>query len=420
MKKIAFLLLISFLFFSCEKPTDPVSEPEPEPPQKEISFAYRVDSVSMEGKSDGKIYITSVSNGIAPYQYKLEKGNYQNEDHFDNLTSGSYCISVKDNTGRIASDDVAVGIKKPVSPVNPALTFTLSTTDAIYGLPTGSITVSITSDPASPYTYSIEGPINSTSGSIYNFSYAFNNLPAGEYKITATDNYQQVIVQNITINQPALPLPVYSPASISVPLTLYQSPYLNAFSGRNRFSVAFRYTTSGNEVNYNSNKPTSDGFGNNPSLNEATLLSISNSNTAGGSNPLSSTGVFEIRLIKNNAIYCKRFVKNPTGTPTLEGDQIWNFDPNIWKGAYVVITYDGTDLKFYLNGVLMGTDKNRNNINGTITSAVEISNDLNIYIGTGDSYFPTADNTYNGSITDFKIYEEALTSTDVAGLFSVK
>lgn len=80
--------------------------------------------------------------------------------------------------------------------------------------------------------------------------------------------------------------------------------------------------------------------------------------------------------------------------------------PNTWY--HVVGTYDGTQLRLYLNGVLEDT----NNVSGTITAS---SGDLNIG---RDPANPGVDYRFwNGLIDETQIYNRALTASEVAAIY---
>lgn len=72
---------------------------------------------------------------------------------------------------------------------------------------------------------------------------------------------------------------------------------------------------------------------------------------------------------------------------------------------HLVYTYDGVNVKMYKNGVLMGTSP------------------FNLFTAYDDNYFYLASiwgatNTFNGSVDDLKIYNYALTPTEVSSLFT--
>ena len=410
MKKIAFLLLVSFLLFSCEKPEDLTKDPKAPEIVMPVAFTLAVTNVSVYDGANGKITV-SVSSGIPPLQYKIGSNDYQAADYFDNLKAGSYTVTVKDSKNTTSSKTAT--ITQPKAPI-PALLFIIVPTNVeVYGFKTGSISVSVSSG-VPPYTYTMGNIINSTG--------SFTELYAGEYNITVTDNKQQTLTKSVIITQPSQPIIsqpsqpsqpsqtdnrlVYSGVTVSSGSELSQC--LNTFAGRNNFSVAFRYTTTSDEVNFNSNKPGPSGFSNGKLI-QATLFAITNY----PADPSPTTGSLELNLISTGgepsytpSIYCKRF-SYVFGQGSYSESNIGRVnydDSNIWKGAYVVLTYDGTNMKLYLNGVLKGAAASSVSINAS-----------KIYFGTSGKPGWIYDD-YNGTFSNVKIYNEALTASDVAGL----
>jgi hypothetical protein len=56
----------------------------------------------------------SVANGAAPFQYKMNNGNFQNSNFFDNLIGGTYTLYVQDASNCI--DSVSINIDQPAAP----------------------------------------------------------------------------------------------------------------------------------------------------------------------------------------------------------------------------------------------------------------------------------------------------------------
>ncbi len=56
---------------------------------------------------DGKI-VASAKDGIPPYLFSLNNGNFETSAHFTNLSQGNYKIAVKDSNNCIVSSDAAV------------------------------------------------------------------------------------------------------------------------------------------------------------------------------------------------------------------------------------------------------------------------------------------------------------------------
>jgi hypothetical protein len=122
------------------------------------------------GQSNGSIKVTSPKGSA--YQFSINNGTFQTDSIFNNLTIGTYTVSVKDNNNCTASTtvtlvDVCAGVTTTVN---------TSKVDAITGQSNGSITV--TAPLGSGVTYSL-------GSGAYQSSQNFNNLSAGTYTINA-------------------------------------------------------------------------------------------------------------------------------------------------------------------------------------------------------------------------------------------
>ena len=136
--------------------------------------------ISCTGGNTGQIDITSVTGGVAPYQYSIlagGTGTYRPTSLFIDLASGAYNVKVKDANG-CESDIIPVTIKAAIildvvvggtSPVKPCA-----------GGTSGSITLDIKSG-TPPYQYNIGKGNTSLTGS------TITGLAAGAYPLTITD-----------------------------------------------------------------------------------------------------------------------------------------------------------------------------------------------------------------------------------------
>ena len=131
-----------------------------------------VTNVSCKG-DDGIISINLVG-GLAPYLYSINGGKYDNANRvIENVLPGKYNVVVKDALGCIAIiNNVVVGKA-------PALTATVSLTNACKNINNGSITTIVTGGIA-PYQYSL-------SGAGYKTSNIFSNLSPGSYYVRVKD-----------------------------------------------------------------------------------------------------------------------------------------------------------------------------------------------------------------------------------------
>jgi hypothetical protein len=322
MKKITFLLLASFLLFSCEKPEieDPQNPIDP-PTVVKVTFTETLRNVTIFDGIDGKITIT-VLTGTPPYQYKIGASSFQDLNYFECLSAGTYKITVQDSKNQTATKDLVIS-----QPGMPALVFTTTFTNvSIYGAATGSITVNVSTG-VSPYSYSNGISTNSTG--------IFPNLSAGTYTITVTDNKQQVKSEQVIITQPARPLyldPLVDILNPSTDLTSYKS----TFEGKNKFSVSFWYNTTG-EIN-NSNPG-------------ATLFFIGQEYGTS----------LSVNLYKPSIQY-------------MRAATVLKYEKVAWSGLHhIVIIYTGTNISLYVDGEL----------GGSVANSPALPSITNVYLGRG-------------------------------------
>jgi ELWxxDGT repeat protein len=135
-----------------------------------------VVNVSCYGGNNGSMTVTN-ANGTAPFQYSIDGGfTYQSSNVFNNLTAGTYTITVVDASGCVGF--VTKTITQPT-----LLVVTLNNVqNTCYGLSTGSINVSVSGGSPS-YSYSWSGPNGYSSAQLN-----INNLATGNYNLTLTDN----------------------------------------------------------------------------------------------------------------------------------------------------------------------------------------------------------------------------------------
>lgn len=121
--------------------------------------------------SDNGIITAAGNGGTLPYQYSLDGTNFFSLSTINNLSAGSYTVTVKDANGCLKT--FTTSITEPTAVVaNAFSTASTGTNGTITASATGGLT---------PYTYSINGT-NYFSGSL------FSNLAPGTYTIYAKDN----------------------------------------------------------------------------------------------------------------------------------------------------------------------------------------------------------------------------------------
>ncbi|HAH25927.1 MAG TPA: hypothetical protein DCL77_19575, partial [Prolixibacteraceae bacterium] len=127
--------------------------------------------------------------GSAPYSYSWNTIPVQTTATANNLSSGNYMVTVTDNSGCMATANVS--INQPAA----ALVVSASKTDVLcFGDATGSAIANVQGG-SSPYRYSWNTiPLQTTS--------TINNLKAGNYMVTVTDNNGCIATADVIINQP--------------------------------------------------------------------------------------------------------------------------------------------------------------------------------------------------------------------------
>ena len=117
----------------------------------------------------------TASNGIAPYEYKLNNGAFQSGNTFSGLNAGPYTVTVRDASG----STVVLGPLNVSQPTQLNVGVTVSGND---GTP-------VISGGSAPYTFNTNAP-NPT----------LQNLPNGTYAVTATDANGCTATTSFTIN----------------------------------------------------------------------------------------------------------------------------------------------------------------------------------------------------------------------------
>jgi gliding motility-associated-like protein len=126
--------------------------------------------------ADGKITVT-VTQGTAPYAYKLDNGNFQDGNMFDNLTEGTYTVFIRDANG---CDTLYpnISISKP-TPIAVTV-FEKGSDVSCNGKKDGTIRIEITGG-NQPYTVNITG-LGERS---LNSPFTLTDVSAGSYTLTS-------------------------------------------------------------------------------------------------------------------------------------------------------------------------------------------------------------------------------------------
>ncbi|QHL87503.1 T9SS type B sorting domain-containing protein [Nibribacter ruber] len=141
------------------------------------------------GQSNGKIQVTGITGGTAPYSYSLDGTTFQSASSFSGVGAGTHTVFVKDAKGCTYSGQVQVtNVAGPTA-------FILNPKASTCGNANGQATVGTVTGGTAPFTYSLDGATFQTGST-------FSGLMANEYTITVKDANgctfsQQVIIQNV-------------------------------------------------------------------------------------------------------------------------------------------------------------------------------------------------------------------------------
>ncbi|HEX2921573.1 MAG TPA: gliding motility-associated C-terminal domain-containing protein, partial [Bacteroidales bacterium] len=163
-----------------------ISEPSP------LVLTSVQTNVMIFGQSTGVIE-ASCTGGIAPYQFKLDGGTYQNSGTFGSLMAGEYVVTVLD--ANMCTKDLNVTITGPSAPLSGEA---IPSPVKCFGESNGSITANGAGG-LPPYQYSLDGGDYQPSGT-------FDLLSDRVYTITIRDAALQEVTFNATVTAPETPL----------------------------------------------------------------------------------------------------------------------------------------------------------------------------------------------------------------------
>ncbi|MCC6251387.1 MAG: gliding motility-associated C-terminal domain-containing protein [Bacteroidia bacterium] len=158
-------------------------------------------NVNCFGGNNGSVTINA-SSGTNPYTFTLG-GTTNATGVFNNLVAGNYNVVVSDQNGCTLTQ--AVVITEPAAALSSSITTQQNV--SCFGGSNGSVTVTAANGTA-PYSYQLGGTNNTTG--------VFNNLSAGAYTVSITDNNGCLFNQNITITEPNAALGAITQNIVSV------------------------------------------------------------------------------------------------------------------------------------------------------------------------------------------------------------
>ncbi|MDP4268026.1 MAG: PKD domain-containing protein, partial [Bacteroidota bacterium] len=157
-----------------------------EPSNSLMVTAFKINDVLCNGESTGKAYAIT-TGGTGTYKYKWSE--FSQTDTITDLSAGKYLVTVTDDNK--CTDSASVIIKQPNSLNAQPIRVNVN----CYGQKTGSIDM-LVSGGTIPYKYLwSDGETTKV----------INNLNAGNYTVTITDNNNCTDTMSITIDQPPYP-----------------------------------------------------------------------------------------------------------------------------------------------------------------------------------------------------------------------
>ena len=153
-----------------------------------------ITNVNCKGDSDGEIDI-SVFGGSLPYSYSWDSGQVTQD--LSALSAGTYTLTVIDSKN--CNSQISFDVSEPLQELNIVAT---TTNILCHGENTGGIETT-TSGGTPGYSYQWVSPVN---GVLPYFSEDLDNVYAGEYVLTATDQNGCFTTTSIQVDQPTEPI----------------------------------------------------------------------------------------------------------------------------------------------------------------------------------------------------------------------
>lgn len=148
--------------------------------------------VTVYGGSDGSVTVSG-SGGTAPYEYRIEGGNYQPSGTFSSLTAGTYTITVRD--AAMCTFNIMATITQPWIPLTAHIITQINV--SCQGGNNGTVVLEGWGGTL-PYLYSINGGTFQASGT-------FGSLAAGTHIFTIRDAAMDLFSIPVTITEAAAP-----------------------------------------------------------------------------------------------------------------------------------------------------------------------------------------------------------------------
>ncbi len=153
--------------------------------------------------ANGVITVSGVTGGVPPYSYSLDGVTFQTGNIFTGLTSGTYTVSIQDDSGC-----VFITNQIDIDPLNPPTDLMFSHSPLSCPLNTSTITITGANGGIGVLEYQIIAPASQATA--YQISNIFTDLPPGTYTFQVRDENDCTYAETYTI----APLPVLNVSTI--------------------------------------------------------------------------------------------------------------------------------------------------------------------------------------------------------------
>ncbi|GGK63526.1 hypothetical protein GCM10011405_09430 [Rufibacter glacialis] len=144
------------------------------------------------GDRNGKITVSAVTGGTAPYTYQLNSSAFQTEATFASLAAGTFTLTVKDANGCTFSQEAVVGGSSAPGD------FRVTVQPSTCGEANGTVTVADVIGGVHPYSYSKDGIVFQASATLA-------DLRAGRYNIVVKDAMGCTFTKSVEVGNTAGP-----------------------------------------------------------------------------------------------------------------------------------------------------------------------------------------------------------------------
>ncbi|WP_435356215.1 SprB repeat-containing protein [Emticicia sp. SJ17W-69] len=245
-------------------------------PLNPLNFAVSPTNAKCFGSNSGKITATA-SGGTPAYQFAINDGLPQSSNIFNNLTAGTYTISVIDNGGCIITTTTTVTQATKIETIAAGSTIDCAT-------PKGVVKATVTGGTPT-YQFAIDGINFQPSGN-------FTNLNGGTYTITAKDANSCIGTATAAITVADTTKPIFNATATMVTCS--------AGTANNDGKLSISNIVNGVKYQYSLG-----GTFNAGSASPAVAMAIPTAGilTNGLSNPIGNSQTYTIRVYNNNDCY---------------------------------------------------------------------------------------------------------------------